>query len=87
MSHARPGHFDKILLHARSIDDYRGLARQRPDLAAALVICQLGLVGTPPTAVFRGKLEVFSAVIDGGYARLAVLDVANTVTSLFYYFS
>lgn len=70
---------------ARTVDDYQGLARQKPGLAAALIVCLLGLVGTPPTAVFLGKLEVFSAAVDGGYAWLAVVAVANTVASLFYY--
>ncbi|MEU1892857.1 NADH-quinone oxidoreductase subunit N [Streptomyces pristinaespiralis] len=70
---------------ARTVDDYRGLARRKPGLAAALIVCLLGLVGTPPTAVFLGKLEVFSAAVDGGYAWLAVVAVANTVASLFYY--
>lgn len=73
------------LPRAESIDDYRGLARQRPLLAASLVVCLLGLVGTPPTAVFVGKLEAFSAAFDGGYAWLAVLAAVNTVASLFYY--
>ncbi|MGW3422193.1 NADH-quinone oxidoreductase subunit N [Streptomyces phaeochromogenes] len=73
------------LPRAHTVDDYRGLARDRPLLAASLVICLLGLVGTPPTAVFLGKLQAFSAVFDGGYAWLAVLAAVNTVASLFYY--
>ncbi|MFE0677664.1 NADH-quinone oxidoreductase subunit N [Streptomyces sp. NPDC058867] len=70
---------------ARTIDDYRGLARTHPALLASLVVCLLGLVGTPPTAVFLGKLEAFSAAFDGGYAWLAVVAAVNTVASLFYY--
>ncbi|MEZ5099003.1 MAG: NADH-quinone oxidoreductase subunit N [Thermoleophilia bacterium] len=73
------------LPRARTIADYRGLARRHPWLAAVLVVCLLGLVGTPPTAVFVGKLEVFAAAIDGDLAWLAGLAVANTVASLFYY--
>ncbi|WP_149179215.1 NADH-quinone oxidoreductase subunit N [Streptomyces sp. TRM49041] len=73
------------LPHARTLDDYRGLAARRPALAAVLVVCLLGLVGTPPTGVFLGKLLVFSAAIDGGYGWLAALAVVNTVASLFYY--
>ncbi|MFD3486234.1 NADH-quinone oxidoreductase subunit N [Streptomyces sp. NPDC058665] len=73
------------LPRARSIGDYRGLARSRPGLAAVLVVCLLGLAGTPPTGVFLGKLEVFSASVDGGHTWLAALAVANTVASLFYY--
>jgi hypothetical protein len=70
---------------AHTIDDYRGLARAHPALLASLVVCLLGLVGTPPTAVFLGKLEAFSAAFDGGYAWLAVVAAVNTVASLFYY--
>ncbi|WP_306187387.1 MULTISPECIES: NADH-quinone oxidoreductase subunit N [unclassified Streptomyces] len=73
------------LPQARTLQDYRGLARRHPGLAAVLVICLLGLVGTPPTGIFLGKLEIFSAAIDGGYTWLAALAVANTVASLFYY--
>jgi NADH-quinone oxidoreductase subunit N len=73
------------LPHADTLDSYRGLARRHPGLAAVLVVFLLGLVGTPPTAVFVGKLEIFTATIDGGYAWLAALAVANTVASLFYY--
>ena len=73
------------LPRARTIADYRGLAARRPALAAVLLVSLLGLVGTPPTGVFVGKLQVFTAAIDGGYAWLAALAVANTVASLFYY--
>ncbi|MFG3120092.1 NADH-quinone oxidoreductase subunit N [Streptomyces sp. NPDC048197] len=73
------------LPQARTLQDYRGLARRHPGLAAVLVVCLLGLVGTPPSGIFLGKLVVFSAAIDGGYAWLAALAVANTVASLFYY--
>ncbi|MFI6595105.1 NADH-quinone oxidoreductase subunit N [Nonomuraea sp. NPDC050536] len=67
------------------LSDYAGLARRSPWPAAALVVCLLGLVGTPPTAVFVGKLLVFAAAWDGGYAWLAVLAAVNTVASVFYY--
>jgi NADH-quinone oxidoreductase subunit N len=73
------------LPHARTLGDYAGLARRRPWLALTLVVCLLGLVGTPPTSVFFGKLSVFTAAIDGGYTWLAVVAVVNTVASLFYY--
>lgn len=69
----------------RTLADYRGLAGSRPWLAAALVVCLLGLVGTPPTAVFVGKLTVATAAWDGGAAWLAAVVMANSVLSLFYY--
>jgi NADH-quinone oxidoreductase subunit N len=73
------------LATARRIDDYAGLFRRDPGLALALVVCLLGLVGTPPTAVFLGKLAVFESAIDGGYGWLAAVAVVNTVASVFYY--
>lgn len=73
------------LPHARTLADYRGAARRHPALVAALVVCLFGLIGTPPTAVFIGKLTVFTAAVDGGFAWLAVLAVVNTVASVFYY--
>jgi len=73
------------LPRARTLADYRGLATRRPVLALSLVVCLLGLIGTPPTAVFVGKLTVFTAAIDGGLAWLAVVAVVNTVASVFYY--
>jgi NADH-quinone oxidoreductase subunit N len=73
------------LPRARTLDDYRGMARRHPALAGALAVCLLGLIGTPPTAVFVGKLAVFTAAVDGGFAWLAVLAIVNTVASVFYY--
>ncbi|HEX2026609.1 MAG TPA: NADH-quinone oxidoreductase subunit N [Nitriliruptorales bacterium] len=68
-----------------ALDAYAGLARRRPLLAAVLVVSFLSLVGIPPLAGFAGKLALFGAVIEGGYAWLAGVAVANTVVSLFYY--
>lgn len=69
----------------RDLASYRGLARGRPWLTAALLVALLGLVGTPPTAVFVGKLTVAAAAVDGGLAWLAVVVFVNTLLSLFYY--
>ncbi|MDN5804951.1 MAG: hypothetical protein L0H26_10285, partial [Microlunatus sp.] len=59
--------------------------RSQPWLAAALLVSLLGLVGTPPTAVFVGKLAVGTAAWDGGAPWLTVALLANSVLSLFYY--
>lgn len=73
------------LPHRRSLADFTGLARDHPWLAGVLVVALLGLVGTPPTAVFTGKLAVASAAWDGGAAWLAVALVVNSAASLYYY--
>ncbi|MHA6781863.1 NADH-quinone oxidoreductase subunit N [Pseudonocardia saturnea] len=73
------------LPRATTLADYRGMATRHRWLALSLVICLLGLIGTPPTAVFVGKLTVFTATVDAGMAWLAVIAVVNTMASVFYY--
>ena len=68
-----------------ALQDWQGFARRSPVLAVALVVCLLGLVGTPPTGVFVGKLTVFAATAEGGFGWLVVVAAVNTVISLFYY--
>jgi NADH-quinone oxidoreductase subunit N len=67
------------------LDGHTGLMRTSPVLGLSLVVCLLGLVGTPPTAVFAGKVLMFGAALDGGYVWLAVVAAVNTVASVFYY--
>ncbi|QYJ05426.1 hypothetical protein KUV85_07025 [Nocardioides panacisoli] len=67
------------------IDDWRGVGRRRPGVVAALAVLLLGLVGTPPTAVFVAKALTLTATWEAGLAWLAVLVAANTVLSLAYY--
>lgn len=77
-----------VVTHLRGrteLEDYRGLAHQRPWAAAALILALLSFLGLPPLVGFFGKLLVFGAAIDGGYTWLAVAAVVNTVISLFYY--
>jgi len=73
------------LPQAGQLVSYRNLATHRPALALSLLVLLLGLVGTPPTAVFVGKLTVFAAALDGGLGWLVVVAAVNTVASLFYY--
>jgi len=69
-----------------SIDDFRGLARQSPLAAAALLVLLLSLAGIPPTAGFMGKYFLFAAAVGKGMILLAAAGALNSVISLFYYF-
>ncbi|MEO5610425.1 MAG: NADH-quinone oxidoreductase subunit N [Ornithinibacter sp.] len=69
----------------RELSGYAGLVRVRPWLAVALVVALLGLVGTPPTVVFVGKLTTATAAWDGGMPWLTVALLVNSLVSLFYY--
>jgi NADH-quinone oxidoreductase subunit N len=64
---------------------WAGIAKSHPWLTGTIIIGALSLVGTPPTAVFFGKLAVFTAAWDGGQGWLVVVAAANTVLSLVYY--
>jgi NADH-quinone oxidoreductase subunit N len=77
-----------VVVELRGLSDrqkYAGLSRTRPWLAVTLVVAFLSFVGVPPLAGFVGKLALFAATIEAGYAWLAVLAAANSVLSLAYY--
>ncbi len=67
------------------LEDLTGLSTTNPAAAAAMLVFMLSLGGIPPTAGFMGKLWVFGAAIDAGYAWLAIVGVANSALSLYYY--
>jgi len=67
------------------LKDLTGLSTAHPAAAIAMLIFILSLGGIPPTAGFMGKLWVFGAAIDAGYVWLAVIGVANSALSLYYY--
>src|SRR3546814_3946683 len=49
-----------------SLSDYRGLSKDRPVLALALVVFLLAQAGVPLTSGFFGKFYVISAAVDAG---------------------
>ena len=68
------------------LDDFAGLARRAPWLAAAMTVFLVSLVGIPPTGGFVGKLLLFGAAIKTPkLAWLAVVGVINSAISLYYY--
>jgi NADH-quinone oxidoreductase subunit N len=68
-----------------TIEGYRGLAAQRPGTAMLMLIFLMSLTGIPPTAGFAAKFVVILSVVRGGYMGLAVLAVACSVVSAFFY--
>jgi NADH-quinone oxidoreductase subunit N len=68
-----------------SLAQYRGLFFENPLMAGALTLFLLSLAGVPITAGFVGKLLVFGAVIDAGYAWMAVAGVLASAIATFFY--
>jgi NADH-quinone oxidoreductase subunit N len=69
-----------------NMDDYAGLARKAPFLAAMFSLFLISLAGIPLTGGFIGKFYLFSAAIQRGYIGLAIIGVLNSVISVYYYF-
>jgi len=67
------------------LDDYNGLFSRSPWLAAAMTIFLLSLTGVPPTVGFTGKFFIFKAVLDADLVWLALIGVAASLVSAFYY--
>jgi NADH-quinone oxidoreductase subunit N len=68
-----------------TLDGYQGLAAQRPGLAGCMLLFLLSLTGIPPTAGFAAKFAVILSAVRGGHVLLAVLAVACSVVSAFFY--
>ena len=85
------GAFGIVTLMRRSdvvgdeLKDLTGLSKRSPLAAVAMLFFMLSLGGIPPTAGFMGKVWLFGAVVDSGFIWLAVIAVANSAVSLYYY--
>jgi NADH-quinone oxidoreductase subunit N len=67
------------------IDDYSGLGKRSPMLAAALTFFLLSLIGIPITGGFFAKFYVFSAALRTHLIWLTIIGVANSGMGSYYY--
>jgi NADH-quinone oxidoreductase subunit N len=67
------------------LEDFRGLARREPALAALLTLFLLAQAGVPLTAGFVAKLSVFEAAIDVGQYVLALVGMLATAIAAYVY--
>jgi NADH-quinone oxidoreductase subunit N len=67
-----------------TISSWRGAAKEHPAITGVILVGLLSLVGTPPTAIFLGKLAAFVTTWGGGMAWLVVIAAAVSIASLFY---
>ncbi len=68
-----------------TLEDYAGLARREPVVAATLSLYLLSLLGLPLTAGFLGKFYVFVAGLRAELLGLVVLAAVNTLLGAYYY--
>jgi NADH-quinone oxidoreductase subunit N len=85
------GSFGVILLasakgfEADKLDDYRGLHRRDPLLAAAMMVLMFSTAGVPPFIGFWAKLRIFQALWESNHLWLVLLAAAMSVVGAYYY--
>ena len=73
------------VIKSDEIEEYNGLNRRSPFLAAAMLLFLLSLAGVPPLAGFIGKLYIFVAAIEQELYTLLIVGLINIVISMYYY--
>jgi len=68
-----------------NVDDYAGLGRRAPGLAAVLTVFLLSLIGIPITGGFFAKFYVFSAALQSDLVGLTIIGVINSAIASYYY--
>lgn len=70
---------------ATDIEDWKGLGKTHPLIAGLMTLFFLSFAGIPLTAGFIGKLAVFVAAFQGGYAWLVIVAVVLSVVAAYFY--
>jgi len=68
-----------------TLQDYEGLGRSSPLLAATFTIFLLSLIGIPMTGGFFAKFYVFSAAVKANLIWLTIIGVLNSGVGAYYY--
>jgi NADH-quinone oxidoreductase subunit N len=68
-----------------TFEDYAGLSKDHPVMAALMAIFMFSLAGIPPFAGFFGKYVLFSATVDAGFTWLAIVAVISSIISVYFY--
>lgn len=85
------GSFGVILLagakgfEADRLDDYKGLYRRDPLLAAAMMVMMFSFAGVPPFVGFWAKLRIIQVLWESHYLWLVIIAVAMSVVGAYYY--
>ncbi|HKD91114.1 MAG TPA: NADH-quinone oxidoreductase subunit N [Terriglobales bacterium] len=78
-------HFASVGERYVTLDDYAGLGRKQPLLAACLTLLLLSLIGIPVTGGFFAKFYVFSAALNANLLGLTLIGVLNSAVAAYYY--
>jgi NADH-quinone oxidoreductase subunit N len=68
-----------------ALEDYAGLGRRSPVLAATLTFFLMSLIGIPITGGFFAKFYVLTAALKSNLVGLAIILVLNSAIGAYYY--
>ena len=68
-----------------TLEDYSGLGRRSPMIAALLTMFLISLIGIPITGGFFAKFYVFSAALQSNLVGLTIIGVINSAIAAYYY--
>jgi NADH-quinone oxidoreductase subunit N len=68
-----------------TLEDYAGLGRRSPLIAATLTIFLISLIGIPITGGFLAKFYVFSAALQSNLVGLTIIGLINSAIAAYYY--
>ena len=78
-------HFANVGERYVTLEDYEGLGRGSPLLAATLTIFLLSLIGIPMTGGFFAKFYLFNAAVKANLIWLTIIGVVNGGVGAYYY--
>jgi len=70
---------------AELISDFKGLNARSPWFALMMLFFMFGMAGVPPWVGFFAKLSVINAVLEAGFAEIAIIMVLASVVGAYYY--
>lgn len=79
------GHFASQGERYVTIEDYAGLGKRSPVLAAVFTMFLLSLIGIPAFGGFFAKFYVFSAALQQNLVGLVIIGVINSAIAAYYY--
>src|SRR5207247_2199528 len=81
------GHFAGAGERYVTLEDYSGLGKRSPALAAIFTIFLLSLIGIPAFGGFFAKFYVFSSAVKQNLMGLLLIGVLNSAVAAYYYLS
>jgi len=79
------GHFANAGERYVSLEDYAGLGKRSPLLAAVFTCFLLSLIGIPVFGGFLAKVFVFGAALQANLLGLVIIGVLNSAIGAYYY--